>query len=435
MGQRQMHLVAYLKTGPTAMHVGGWRHPESTLDDILHPSRYEHIARVLEAGRFDGCFFADLFGLYDIHAGSFDAYVRRGGQISFLDPTVVLPIMAAATRHLGLGATLSTSFHTPYHLARWLGSLDVLSGGRVAWNVVTSATDLEAQNAGMDELPPRDERYDRADEALEACFALWNSWDEGAFVLDKASGVFADPAKVHYANYEGRWVKTRGPLSIPRSPQGRPVIMQAGSSDRGREFAARWAEVVFTVQRGHDEMRAFYQDLKSRMEAVGRKPNECAILPAISVVLGETESIAQERADYLDSLIDPELSVAASSSGLGADLTKLKADTKLAELQGNQGMKGTEQVLQQTMQADGLTLAQAAVKRNKGRELVGTPGMIADRLQEMFEGGVCDGFVLAPTMFPGMFEQFCRGVVPELQRRGIFRKEYTGRTLRENLQS
>ena len=435
MGQRQMHLVAYLKTGPTAMHVGGWRHPESTLDDILHPSRYEHIARVLEAGRFDGCFFADLFGLYDIHAGSFDAYVRRGGQISFLDPTVVLPIMAAATRHLGLGATLSTSFHTPYHLARWLGSLDVLSGGRVAWNVVTSATDLEAQNAGMDELPPRDERYDRADEALEACFALWNSWDEGAFVLDKASGVFADPAKVHYANYEGRWVKTRGPLSIPRSPQGRPVIMQAGSSDRGREFAARWAEVVFTVQRGHDEMRAFYQDLKSRMEAVGRKPNECAILPAISVVLGETESIAQERADYLNSLIDPELSVAASSSGLGADLTKLKADTKLAELQGNQGMKGTEQVLQQTMQADGLTLAQAAVKRNKGRELVGTPVMIADRLQEMFEGGVCDGFVLAPTMFPGMFEQFCRGVVPELQRRGIFRKEYTGRTLRENLQS
>ena len=435
MGQRQMHLVAYLKTGPTAMHVGGWRHPESTLDDILHPSRYEHIARVLEAGCFDGCFFADLFGLYDIHGGSYEPYVRRGGQISFLDPTVVLPIMAAATKHLGLGATLSTSFHTPYHLARWLGSLDVVSGGRVAWNVVTSATDLEAQNAGMDELPPREQRYDRADEVLEACFALWNSWDEDAFVLDKASGVFADPAKVHYANYEGRWIKTRGPLSIPRSPQGRPVIMQAGASDRGREFAARWAEVVFTIQRGQDEMRDFYQDLKSRMELVGRKPNECSVLPAISVVLGETDSIARERADYLNSLIDPELSVAASSSGLGADLTKLKGETKLAELQGNQGMKGTEQVLQQTMQADGITLAQAAVKRNKGRELIGTPTMIADRLQEMFEAGVCDGFVLAPTMFPGMFEQFCRGVVPELQRRGIFRKAYTGRTLRENLQS
>ena len=253
MNKRQMHLIAYLKTGPTALHNGGWRHPESMLDDILEPSRYEHIARVLEAAKFDGCFFADLFGLYDVHGGSFDPYVRRGGQISYLDPTVVLPVMAAVTRNLGIGATLSTSFHSAYHLARWLGSLDAMSKGRVAWNVVTSATDLEAQNAGMDELPPRDERYDRADEVLEACFALWNSWDEDAFIKDKEAGIFADPAKVHYANYEGRWIKSRGPLSIPRSPQGRPVIMQAGSSDRGREFAARWAEVIFTAQRGTEE--------------------------------------------------------------------------------------------------------------------------------------------------------------------------------------
>jgi len=377
-----MHLVAYLKTGPTAMHVGGWRHPESTLDDILDASRYEHIARVLEAAKFDGCFFADLFGLYDIHGGSYDAYVRRGGQISFLDPTVVLPVMAAATRNLGLGATLSTSFHTPYHLARWLGSLDVMSKGRVAWNVVTSATDLEAQNAGMDELPPREERYDRADEVLEACFALWNSWDADAFVLDKAAGILADPAKVHYADYVGRWIKTRGPLSIPRSPQGRPVIMQAGSSDRGREFAARWAEVVFTIQRGHEEMRAFYQDLKTRMEARGRAPSECAVLPAVSVVLGETDGIARERADYIDSLIDPELSIASSSSNLGADLTKLNSEAALEGLQGNQGMKGTEDVLRQNMKAEGLSLKQAAEKRGSGRELVGTAITVADRLQE-----------------------------------------------------
>ncbi len=435
MATRQMHLVAYLKTGPTAMHVGGWRHPESTLDDILDIERYQHIARVLEAAKFDGCFFADLFGLYDIHGGSYDPYVRRGGQISFLDPTVVLPVMAAATRHLGLGATLSTSFHTAYHLARWLGSLDVMSKGRVAWNVVTSATNLEAQNAGMDELPPREERYDRADEMMEACFALWNSWDADAFVLDKANGILADPAKVHYANYEGRWIKTRGPLSIPRSPQGRPVIMQAGSSDRGREFAARWAEVVFTIQRGREEMREFYDDLMSRMGKVGRRPNECAVLPAISVVIGETESIARERADYLTSLIDPELNTAASSSGLGADLTKLTPGSSLADLQGNQGMKGTEHSFAQSMKAEGLTLPQAAAKRGVGRELVGTPATIADHLQETFEAGVCDGFVLAPTTFPGMFEQFCRAVVPELQRRGIFRTEYTGRTLRENLQS
>lgn len=431
--KRQMHLIAYLKTGPTAMHVGGWRHPEATLDDILDPARYEHIARVLEAARFDGCFFADLFGLYDVHQGSFDAYLRRGGQISFLDPTVVLPVMAAATRHLGLGATLSTSFHNAYHLARWLGSLDVMSKGRVAWNVVTSATDLEAQNAGMTQLPPRDERYDRADEVLEACFALWDGWEPDAFVLDKQRGVLADPAKVHYANYAGKWVRTRGPLSIPRSPQGRPVVMQAGSSDRGRDFAARWAEVVFTIQRSREDMREFYDDLKGRMAARGRGPHECAILPAVSVVLGETESIARERADYLASLIDPELNFAASSSGLGADLSKLDSATGLKALQRNQGMAGTEQVLEQVMKAEGIGLKDAAMRRG-GNELVGTATQVADHLQSLFEAGVCDGFVIAPTTFPSMFEQFCRSVVPELQRRGLFRTEYTGRTLRENLQ-
>jgi FMN-dependent oxidoreductase (nitrilotriacetate monooxygenase family) len=433
MAQRQMHLVAYLKTGPTAVHVGGWRHPESTLDDIFEPSRYQHIARVLEAAKFDGCFFADLFGLYDVHQGSFDAYVRRGGQISYLDPTVVLPVMAAVTRHLGLGATLSTSFHSAYHLARWLASLDVMSKGRVAWNVVTSATDLEARNAGLDELPPRDLRYDRADEVMEACFTLWNSWDDDALVLDKRAGIMSDPAKVHYANYTGRWIKTRGPLSIPRSPQGHPVIMQAGSSDRGREFAARWAEIVFTVQRGQDEMRDFYTDIKSRIHDRGRAPAECAILPAVSVVLGETESIARERADYLASLIDPELTLASSSSNLGADLTKLDAGKTLADLQGNQGMQGSQDVVEQVMKAESLSLKEAVAKRWENREIVGTPATVADRLQAVFESGVCDGFVLTPTMFPGMFEQFCRAVVPELQRRGLFRTEYSGRTLRENI--
>jgi FMN-dependent oxidoreductase (nitrilotriacetate monooxygenase family) len=435
MTRRTMHLIAYLKTGPTALHTGGWRHPESTLDDILEPSRYEYIGRLLESAKFDGCFFADLFGLYDIHEGSYDAYVRGGGQISFLDPTVVLPVMAAATRHLGLGATLSTSFHSAYHLARWLASLDVMSKGRVAWNVVTSATDLEAKNAGLAELPPRDLRYDRADEVLEACFALWNGWEENAFVLDKKAGVFADPSKVHYANYQGQWIKTRGPLSIPRSPQGHPVIMQAGSSDRGREFAARWAEVIFTIQRGKADMQEFYADIKTRMEKRGRRSEECAILPGVSVVLGETESIARERADYLDSLINPHLNRAATSSNVGADISKLKEGVTLASLQGNQGMQGSEDVLQQHMKAENMTFAQAAENRGRGRELVGTAEMVADRLQEIFESGVCDGFVVSPVNHPGMFEQFCRSVVPELQRRGLFRTDYTGKTLRENLRS
>ncbi len=431
--RRQMHLVAYLKTGPTALHNGGWRHPDSTLSDILRPERYQHAARLLEEARFDACFFADLFGLYDLHGGSFDAYLRRGGQISFLDPAVVLPVMAAATTRLGLGATLSTSFHTAYHLARWLASLDALSGGRAAWNVVTSATELEARNAGMEALPPREERYDRADEVLEACHALWSGWDGNALVLDKEAGRLADPSRVHYSDYRGRWVSTRGPLATPPSAQGRPVIMQAGSSDRGRDFAARWAELVFTQQRGEAEMRAFREDLRARVGAAGRAPGDCLVLPGITVVLGETEGIARERADYVNALVDPELDMASASANLGADMTRVTDDASLAALQGTQGMQGSEDIVRQAMRAEGLSLREAAARRGQERAIVGTVRQVADRLEALFEGGACDGFVLAPITFPSSLEQFCRGVVPELQRRGLFRREYAGATLREHL--
>jgi FMN-dependent oxidoreductase (nitrilotriacetate monooxygenase family) len=426
-----MHLVAYSKTGPTARHMGGWRHPESVLGDFLRPDRYAQYARTLEDACFDGCFFADLIGIYDIYGGSFETYVRNGGQISYLDPMVVLPIMAAATRHLGLGITLSTTFHNPYHLARWLGSMDVMSGGRVAWNIVTSAAELEARNTGGT-LPPREERYDRADEVLEACCALWNSWDPDAFVLDKEQGVFTDASKVHYVDYEGRWVRTRGPLPNPRSPQGRPLLMQAGSSDRGRDFAARWAEAIFTDQRSLPALHAFYADVKSRMAKFGRRPEECAILQASTFVLGETESIARERAVYLKSLIKPETWAARVSGSLGVDVDKVQDAESLAALQGNQGIRGAEDRIHQAMKEQGLSIAEA-VKEDKNAEIVGTPAQVADHLQEIFESGACDGFIVAPTYFPGMIEQFCRMVVPELQRRGLFRTQYDGRTLRENL--
>ncbi len=428
---RQMHLVAYLKTGPTAMHVGAWRHPDATLHDILEPSRYEHIARVLEAGFFDGCFFADLFGLYDIHKGGFDTYIGKGGQISFLDPLMVLPLMARATTHLGIGTTLSTTFHNPYNLARMLASLDILSKGRLAWNVVTSATDLEAQNFGIDHIPPKDLRYDQADDFLQACFALWDCWQDGVLVLDKERNVFGDPTRMKYANYEGPFFRTRGPLSIPRSPQGRPVIMQAGASDRGRDFAARWAEAIFSAQRGKENMVAFYEDIKTRMEARGRRREDCAILQGLTVVMGETESIAREKADYLNSLIDPELQLASSSSGLAVDLSRIKSEAEMVAAQGNQGMKGSHDGINQIMQQEGVTFDKA-IARNRGL-FAGTPSQVADHMQDLFESGACDGFVVAQLVFPATLEQFCTSVVPELQRRGIFRKSYTGRTLRENL--
>ncbi len=437
-GRRQMHLIAFLMTGPTCHHHGAWRHPESAVDDLLSPRRYEHIARVLEAGRFDGLFFADILGIYDLYGGTFDTMAGRGGQVCLLDPAVVLPMMARVTEHIGLGLTYSSTFNHPYQIARMLGSLDHLSGGRAAWNVVASTSTLEARNFGLDEMPGRSQRYDRADEVLEACCALWDSWEDGALLLDKASGAFADPAKIHYADYAGKWVRSRGPLTTPRSPQGRPVIMQAGSSDRGRDFGARWGEVIFTLQHQKADMQAFYGDFKRRMAARGRAPEECVVLPSIDVVIGETEAIARERAEYVNSLVDTQLGLATMSGHIGIDLSRFDPDQPLADITVEEGSRGSFDVILQGTEAEGLTLGEAARRFGTSElcpQLVGTPEMIADQLTDLFEDRACDGFVLTPTTFPGMFEQFGRAVVPLLQKRGVFRTEYAGRTLRGNLRA
>jgi FMN-dependent oxidoreductase (nitrilotriacetate monooxygenase family) len=431
--RRRMHLVAYLKTGPTANHGGGWRHPASALDDIFEPERYEQLARVLEAGRFDAGFFADTFGIPDLHGNHFRTYLQLGGQISYLDPLTVLPLMARVTTGLGLGATLSTTFQTPYYLARTLASLDLLSKGRIAWNVVTSATDLEARNFGLEGIPPKEERYDRADEVLEACCALWDCWQDDALVLDRERGIFADASKVKYANYQGRYVSTRGPLAMPRSPQGRPVFLQAGASPRGRAFAAQWAEMIFCTPHGKSDAISFYADIKQRMDVLGRAPETCAVLPSIAVVLGETDSIAHEKAEHLDSLANPELVLAGNSHLLGVDLSAHRTEAEVISAQGNQGIQGSHDRVVQLSRAEGISFAEAASRpRNL---LVGTAATIADHLEDWFSSDACDGFIVWPTVSPGMFEDFTRLVVPELQRRGLFRTEYQGRTLRENLLS
>jgi FMN-dependent oxidoreductase (nitrilotriacetate monooxygenase family) len=437
MPARQMHLVAFLKTGPTFHHHGAWRHPEAPLGDMLLPERYENIGRVLEAGCFDACFFEDLAGIYDIYKGTYDTILGRGGQLNLLDPLMVLPYVARATSRLGLGITLSTSFYHPFHLARMLASLDHLSGGRVAWNVVTSATDMEARNFGMPTIPDRETRYARAEESVEACMALWDSWDADALLLDKSTGAFADPRRVHYADYVGKHVSTRGPLPTPRCPQGRPVIMQAGSSPRGRAFAARFAEVIFTFQHEKAAMQAFRADMHARMERAGRAPGDCVILPALDIILGESEAMAIEKRDMLDSLVDPELALAITSSHMGIDLSTFPLDQPLDMLAGDQTVQGALDILMQgTKAGGGLTLRQAAQKYGTSvmaPQLVGTPASVADRMQDLFEAGGCDGFILTPTTFPGNFEQVSRALVPELQRRGIFRTAYTGKTLREHL--
>jgi FMN-dependent oxidoreductase (nitrilotriacetate monooxygenase family) len=433
MRNRQMHLLAYVKTGPTAQLAGAWRHPEAPLDDIFNPERYEHMAKVLEAARFDGCFFADTLGLPDVYKGSFDTYLRCGGQLSYLDPMIVLPVMARATRHLGLGATLSTTFFNAYHLARTLASLDHLSHGRACWNVVTSTMNFEAQNFGIGSLPAKELRYDQADEVVEACCALWDCWQDDALVMDKESGLFIDPEKVRYADYEGRYVRTRGPLTIPRSPQGRPVLMQAGASPRGRDFAARWAEAIFSTAGSKQDAIAFYQDVKGRMSRFGRSPDDCVLCTSMTVVLGETEAIAREKADYLLSLVPLEMVLATNSAMLGADLSKTKDEDELAENKGHQGHGGLEQRIRQTMRAENISFAEAV--RRPRNMIVGTPTMVADHMQDLFEAEACDGFVLTPTISPLMWEEFARMLTPELQRRGLLRTEYTGATMRENLRS
>ncbi len=428
---RKMHLVAYLKTGPTASYASAWRHPAAPLDDLGEPERYEHLARMLEAARFDAGFFADGMGVPDIYKDSFADYLGRGGQVSLLDPLMVLPMMARVTTRLGLGTTLSTTFNNPYPLARTLGTLGILSKGRVAWNVVTSANDYEARNCGMEAIPPKDGRYDRADEVMEACFALWDCWDPDAMVLNRASGVFADTSRIRRANYQGRYVSTRGPMSIPRSPQGRPVILQAGSSPRGRAFAARWAEMIFCSPATKQDGIAFREDMMRRIEAAGRAPTDCAILPSLSVVIGETDAIAREKAAFLDSLIDPELVLASSSALLGVDLSNIDTEDAAATGAGNQGVQGSRDRMAQVAKAQGISFAQA-VRKPRGL-LAGAPATIADTMEDWFTSGACDGFVIPPTVFPSTYEEFGRMIVPELQRRGLFRKEYAGRTLRENL--
>ncbi len=427
----RMKLVAYLKTGPTATHAGGWRHPAASLHDIFDPARYEQLARTLEAARFDACFFADTFGIPDVYGGHFRTYIQRGGQISYLDPMLVLPLMARVTTHLGVGATLSTTFHPPYLLARMLASLDLLSQGRAAWNVVTSATDMEARNFGLEKLPPKELRYDQADEVLEACTALWNCWDADALVLDREAGIFADPDKIRYANYQGNFVRTAGPLAMPRTPQTGPVLLQAGASPRGRAFAARWAEMIFATGGTVADSVAFATDIRTRLAAAGRAPTDCAVLNSIAIVIGETEAIAREKADQLDALADGDLVLAHNSTMVGADLARHQTPEAVTAAAGSQGITGIQQRMEQEAASRGISYA--AATRKPRSVVVGTAQSIADRMQEVFEAGGCDGFIVTPTVSPTMFEEFGRLVVPELQKRGLVQKDYAPGTLREKL--
>lgn len=437
MSRRRMHLMGYVIAGPTWHHNGAWRHARSDAADALDAGRYEHLARVLERGKFDGLFFVDTLALMEFYDESFATVLRYGGQIYMLEPLQLLAAMARVTQRLGLSATMSTAFYPPFHIARAFATLDHISKGRAAWNIVTSTLTREAQNFGRDRLMNPELRYDHADEVVEACCKLWDSWEPDAIIYGRENGIYADPSKVRYAKFEGRWVQTRGPLPTPRSPQGRPVLMQAGLSGRGRDFAARWAEVVFTLQHSKPDMQAFYADVKTRVEGAGRSGASCAILPGIDVVLGETESIAREKADYIGTLVNAEFGVAEISNATGSNLAGQNIDSPVAALDLKEGARGMLDVILQGSRADALTLREAGQRYGYTRMnplLVGTPAMIADRMQDLFDSECCDGFILCPSLSPAGYEELCQTVVPELQRRGIFRSDYRGHTFREHIQ-
>lgn len=432
-----MALVGFMQAGSTTVYAGSWRHP-ATDHGFLTQDFYLKLGRTLEEGCFDLMFFDDRLAMPGIYGGSVAEAVRLGARPVKLDLSVVLGLVAGVTRHIGLGATYSTTYYAPFHVARTFATLDHLSGGRAAWNVVTSVNDSEAQNYGLSEHLDHDARYDRADEFLEATTGLWDTWEDDSLVLDRDTPYFADPDKVHELNYKGRYFTVRGPLTVPRSPQGRPVIIQAGSSGRGRDFAARWAELIFTGDPGIEIARAHYKDQKERIGELGRDPATVKICPMAYTVVGESEAHAQEREQlFLNELVDPRASLALLSELMNYDFSGMALDAPITDelIASVSGIRGLVQNLRQHI-GDHVTLADLAGHRAtllQGPRFVGTATQIAEQMEEWFHGDACDGFVIAATHVPGAYEDMVRLVVPELQRRGLFRDRYTGSTLRDHL--
>jgi len=433
----QMSLVAFLQAGSTSVYAGSWRHPATELR-YLDSSYYADLGRLLERGCFDLMFFDDRLAMPGIYGGSVAEAVRYGARPVKLDLSVVLGVVAGATSRIGLGATYSTTYYAPYHVARTFATLDHLSGGRAAWNVVTSVNDNEAQNFGFTQHMSPTQRYDRADEFLEAVTGLWGTWDDDAMILDREAGIFADPAKVRELNYHGSYFDVRGPLTVPKSPQGRPVILQAGSSGRGRDFAARWAELIFTGDPGIEVARKHYADQKKRIAEMGRNPAEVRICPMAYAVVGESEAQAAEREQvFLNDLVHPMSTLILLSELMNYDFSAHQLDDVVTDelVNSTTGIRGLVENIRAhvggTVRIRDLAIHRATLLQ--GPRFVGTARQVADQMEEWFTTGACDGFVLAATHLPGAFEDVVRMVVPELQRRGLFRRSYSGETLRDHL--
>jgi FMN-dependent oxidoreductase (nitrilotriacetate monooxygenase family) len=421
MSQRQLRLGAFLLRN--GHHVAAWRHPQADLESSPF-ALYKRLAQTAERACFDAVFFADSLALT--------------GNGAALEPLTLLSALAAVTERIGLIGTATTTYNEPYHVARKFASLDSISGGRAGWNLVTSDHAGEAANFGRDAHVEHASRYVRAREFHEVVTGLWDSWDEDAYLNDKAGGVLFDPSRLHALQHRGTHFSVAGPLNVARSPQSRPVVVQAGGSEAGRALAAATAEVIFTAQPALASAQAFYRDLKGRLPAFGRSPDSLKVMPGLFAVVGRSEAEAQDKFGLLQQLVRPQDGLALLGRMIGNfDLSSYPLDGPLPDLPlTNDGQRSRQQLLTELAQGENLSIRELYLRIAGGRghfTVIGTAQTIADQMQEWFEQEAADGFNVMPPWLPGGLDDFAELVVPELQRRGLFRTRYEGSTLRDHL--
>ena len=429
MAQRQLHLGAFMR--PVTIHTGSWRWPGAWADANFNFPRLKTLVQRLEAAKFDAFFMADHLALLNM---SIEA-LRRSHTVTSFDPLTLLPALAAVTERIGLIATASTTYNDAYHVARKFASLDHISNGRAGWNLVTTANPDAALNFGHDAHMAHGERYKRAREFYDVVTGLWDSFADDAFIRDQESGIFWDPDRMHVLNHVGEELSVRGPLNVARPVQGWPVIVQAGASDAGRQLGAETAEMIFAAGGLIEDSRAFYADVKGRAAALGRNPDHIKILPGALVVVGDTIAEARAKRAKLDSLVHYESAIGALSVALGLDARVFDPDAPLPPVPETESSKSGRERAIRIAEREGLTVRQLAQRLGgySGNAFVGTPASIADEMQEWLETRASDGFNIMFPNVPAGLEEFCGQVVPELQRRGLFRTEYEGTTLRDHL--
>jgi FMN-dependent oxidoreductase (nitrilotriacetate monooxygenase family) len=428
MSDRKMRLGAFLMAG--GHHISSWRHPAAYAPAGTSIKHFIELAQIAERSKFDMMFVEDAAAIRERNPDM----ASQAARSTMFEPLSLLAALAVNTSHIGLVATASTTYNEPYGLARAFASIDQLSGGRAGWNLVTSASELEAENFASSGLRPHSERYERAEEFADAALALWDSVEDGAYL---SGGQFADPSRLHPVHHKGKHFTVEGILESPRSPQGRPIMVQAGASDVGKELAARTADVVFAASQTIGEAQAYYADVKQRLAKHGRQPDDIKIMPGISPIVAETESEARAKYQALQELIPDAVGVALLASYLSiGDLSAYPIDGPLPELPQTQAMQSRQKLIVDLGKRENLSIRDLARNFAGARghwQVFGTPQRIADAMEERFLAGAADGFNVMAPLFPSGLEDFVAMVIPELQRRGLFRTEYEGRTLRENL--